>query len=345
MTDLTRQTVAEDSSSLFLMQRSHDRFSKELRTVEQEHDDIQSAISVPDSVIQKLETIDRLTEGVKKIRQDNAQINGLLTSLSTRANQLREELSGLRRQREQRQTAHSEAVQRRDRLTDLKSRVLPEAQFRELERTLARDSAELKTILEDIKRLERAVPLLVSKKEDLEKQLEETVKQIPGVRERIGVLNERVDRLAPKVIEKEAVDRLESDVRSLKVKKKTLLERNQVLTPKVAGLTSEADKAASIIEAYEQKNQKDNAKILTYRDEISEIGTDLDEETIARLEQELAAIEGELETKSGSFKVLKTEYDERLAANQAFKATIEEVETKTRRLKARMSIKALANRR
>lgn len=213
-----------------------------------------------------------------------------------------------------------------------------------LERTLARDSAGLETILEDIKRLERAIPLLVSEKEDLERQLEETVKQIPGVRERIGVLDERVARLSPKVIEKEAVDRLESEVQSLSVKKKKWVEENQVLTPKVAGLAFEADKAASVVEAYEQKNQKDRAKILTYQDEIRELGTDMDEETVARLEQELSAIEAELETKSGSFNVLKTKYDERLAANQAFKATIGEMETKTRRLKARMSIKALANR-
>ncbi len=345
MTDVTGETVAERNSGLLpLLQRSHNRISRELRTVKQERDEIQSAISVSDDQIQKLETIDRLTEAVKTIRGDNAKINNLLGSLSTRANELRDELSGLRREREQSQTAHSEAVQRRDHLTELKSKVLPEAQFRELERTLARDAAELKTILEDIKRLEKAVPLLVSEKEGLERQLEETAKQIPGIRERTEVLNGRVARLAPKVIEKEAVDQLEADVRSLKARKEGLVEENQILTPKIANLSAEADTAASTVDAYEQKNQKDRVKISTYEDEIRELGADLDDETVARLTQELSEIESDLEAKSGSFKVLKTEYDALLAANQGFKSTIQEVETKTRRLKARMSIKSLINR-
>jgi len=100
----------------------------------------------------------------------------------------------------------------------------------------------------------------------------------------------------------------------------------------------------SVVEAYVQKNQKDKDKVSAYEDEIRRMGAAMDEETIAQLEEELSAVEGELETKSSSFKMLKSEYDELLGANQAFKATIDDVETKTRRLKARMSIKSLVNR-
>ncbi len=344
MTELARLDEVEeveDRTVLSLLQRSNGRISRELKSVEEKREEIRRGIPVPDSQIHKLETIDRLSKAVRKVRKDNARISRLLASLSDRADELRGELGDLRRRREQAQTEYTTAIQRRDHLTDLRSKVVPDAQFRELEKTLARETAQLRKIREDIERLEKAIPLVMSQKEPLEKGVRETTEQIPSIRERIKVLDERLARLSAKAIEKEAVDQLESEVGSLKEKREKLVADSGVLTPKAAQLKAEADKTASVIEAYVQKNEKDEAKISAYEDEIRRMDVDMSEEAIAEMRKALSAAEAELETKSDSFKTVKSEYDELLTANQAFKATIDDVESKTRRLKARMSIKSL----
>ncbi len=323
-----------EKNILLLLKSSNNRISGELETAEKEHNKIKDSIRASEGLVSRLETMDRLKVELPKLRTGNAQMNLILISLSRKINDLQEELIDLRKVREQLQKEHSEIIKKRNEVVNLRSKIIPEAKLRELKTKLAEDSAGLKNISKEFDRLKNDVPLLIEKKESLKEELDQTVKQIPLVQKQVTSMKERIDRLAPKVTSEDEVKNLEEEVRTLGPKKENLTEENREISPKIASIKEEEEKLSSILDAYKSKNQKDEAKLSDLEKTRREM--DITEDKLAKSRDDISSITGEFEDKKENIVKLKKEYSESLNANQAYKATIKEVEEGTDQLREMM---------
>lgn len=331
MNDLTGQSLQHEKSTLLLLRSSNNRITEELKTVKKEHNQIKESIGVAGDLVYKLVRVDKLKVEVGKLRDVNARINMIVNSLSTQIGANHEELITLRKVRERVQKEQREIAERRNEVVGLRSKVLPKARLRELKGKLAEESAGLENISEELGRLKEEVPTLIQKKESMKEELEQMVERIPQAREHIISLEERTERLSPKVAPEEEVRRLQEEVGALKPKKESLTEENRKMSPKKASIMGEDEKLTSILDAYTAKNKKARDRIQEMEKKIREMG--VDKAKVEKLKEDVSSLEGGLEVKKKELPALKNEYTQLLNAKQGFEAVIKEVEEGTEQLK------------
>lgn len=334
MSYLATHGIQDDRNILLLLKSSNNRISEELKTAEEEHQEIKGSIEVEDAIVYRLEEMDRLKVELQKFRMVNAQMNVVVTSLSAKIGELQEEVLGLRKVREGVQKEHSELMKKRNVVVRLRSKVLPKAELRELKAKLAEDSAALKNISEELSWLKNEAPPLIQKRDNLKEELEQTVKRIPLSQEHITSLKDRVERLSPKVTSEGEVEMLEEEVRALRPRKERLTQENREISPRIASIKEEEEKITSILEAYESKNQKEKDRISELEKESKDSA--IDKDTVVKLRENVSSIEGELGVKGKDIERLKKEFSELLDSNQRYKAIIKEVDEGTEQLKKMM---------
>lgn len=334
MSYLATHGIQDDRNILLLLKSSNNRISEELKTAEEEHQEIKGSIEAEDAIVYRLEEMDRLKGELQKFRMVNAQMNVVVTSLSAKIGELQEEVLGLRKVREGVQKEHSELMKKRNVVVRLRSKVLPKAELRELKAKLAEDSAGLKNISEELSWLKNEAPPLIQKRDNLKEELEQTVKRIPLSQEHITSLKDQVERLSPKVTSEDEVKRLEEEVRALKPRKERLTQENREISPRIASIKEEEEKITSILEAYRSKNQKEKDRISELERESKDLA--IDKDTVVKLRENVSSIEGELGVKGKDIERLKKEFSELLDSNQRYKAIIKEVDEGTEQLKKMM---------
>ena len=334
MSHISTHGMAHDKNMLSLLKRTHTRISQELQIIEKQHNRIQNAIRVPEDIVHKLESLDKFKVELPKLRAGNARMNVILTALSGKMNVLQEELIGLRKTRETIQTELSEKLAKKNEAAKLRSRVMPKAKLSELKAKLDKDFAGLKQVTDELNRLKTEMPRLMEKRDELKEELGPTVKQISSSREQITISRQRLERLAPKVSSTGEVEKLESAVRSLRPRKEKLAEENREISPRVASITEEEEKLTSIHDAYQSKNQNDEAVLSGLEKDRKE--ADLSQDKLEELREHVSSLEGGFEAKKDEIERLKKEYAELLHTNQTYKAIIKEVEEGTELLKKMM---------
>ncbi len=331
MNDLAARDMEEHQRALSLLKNSHNRMSGELRIARKEHDKISGSVRVPEGLVGKLRKMDRLKQELEGLRAANVQMNVIIASLSAKTSVFQDRLFDLRNDREGVQKEYSEVQKNRDWFVNLRSKVLPEPKLVEYRNWLKKESAALREISEEVGRLKGTVPLLVEEAESLKEKLAKTIERIPITQERIASTKEKIERLAPKVVSEEEVKKLEDEVHVLRPRKKALAEESKELSPRVASIAEEEEGLPSVLEAYKSKNQKDEARLSEIKKELDQM--DVDEDVVAKLREKASSMEGEYEVKKMELEKLKEEHSELVSSNQKYKATIEEVETGTQRLK------------
>jgi chromosome segregation ATPase len=325
--------MQEHKRGLLLLKSSNNRISHELRTAEKEHEEIKESIAGAGKLVSTLEKMDRLKIELRKLRTANVQMNVIVASLSTKINELEEDLFGLRKDGERVQKHHSEILKKRNELMNLRSKIMPAPKLLEVKRKLSKALTDLEKTSEE-RTLKNDLPLLIEARDGFREELEKTIERIPVTRERITSTKEKIARIAPKVVSEEEVKRLEDEVRPLRPRKAALAKQSKEISPRVASIAEEEEKMPSILEEYRLKNQQDKDRLSELKKELKEL--DIDKEALDKLREKVSSVEGEYEVKKKELEKLKEDYSELLSANQKYKAIVEEVEKGTESLKELM---------
>ncbi len=313
-----------------LLKKSNNRVMAELRAAENRGNTIRQAIGIPEPLVDKLRKLDRLKTELPKIRTLNSRMAVSIASLAMKTDELRAALHDLRKERNQKQKAYSEALKNRNRVSNLRSKIVPAPKLKVLKAELAKNSDQLRNVNERLDRLKKELPAVVQEKERLKEALGQILKTLPSTLEQVTYLKERIRELSPKVVTEEQAERLEKEVGSLRLEKEKMAAENRELSPRAAGIDEEEEKARSVLEGYRSKNEKDGEALSRLRKISREL--DISEDKMLSLKERASGAEQALEGKRGALEKLKGEYSRLLDNRQKYKSIIDEVEESTDQL-------------
>lgn len=327
-------TAAHDKKMLLLLQNSHNRIFKELKTAEKRHHEIANDIGASEEIVYQLKSLDELKVEVPKLKAGNTRMNVILTALSRKTAALQEALIDLRKARDEVQTALSEKTDKRNEVARLRSKIMPRAELNELKARLDNNLSGLKRVSDELNRLKTEVPRLIENRNALKTELDQKEIRIPHTRNRITAMKQRFEQLTPKVVSERARADLEEAVRSLKLRKETLAEEIKEISPRIDAITGEEGKLTEILDAYQEKNNKDAAVLSGLEESVKEQG--ISKEKVDALRQQVVSLENGHAARKDEMERLKKDYAALLDANQSYKAIIKEVDEGTEQLKKMM---------
>jgi len=322
-----------DENIVSMLRESNVKISNELTKSRKEYGAVEIEMKSVGELADKIDKMDFIKSRLSGIRRVNAGLQLKLIPIAAKVEKLQEELFDLRKKKQNIVSRHTELMMKSSEFARLRTKIMPKGDLLELRDRFAEESAKLEKYIKSriVENLKEELSRIVPERDELKQELETTIAKLLSVGESIKSLETQINKMSPKVIPEKDAEELEENVGKLRKQKNELTIEKTELSPKIATLAEDEENITTILESLKLKTKRDREKLASLKKEMDELK--IDKNSIKQFDEKVRTQEEELFVRKGILDSLKKEYEELKDKNRKYKATIDEVNKITDKLK------------
>lgn len=322
-----------DENIVAMLRESNVKISNELTKSRKEYGAVENEMKSVGELADKIDKMDFIKSRLSGIRRVNAGLQLKLIPIAAKVEKLQEELFDLRKKKQNIVSRHTELMMKSSEFARLRTKIMPKGELLELRDRFAEESAKLEKYIKSriVENLKEELSRIVPERDELKQELETTIAKLLSVGESIKSLETQINKMLPKVIAEKDAEELEENVGKLRKQKNELTKEKTELSPRIATLAGDEENITTILESLKLKTKRDREKLASLKKEMDELK--IDKNSITQFDEKVRTQEEELFVRKGILDSLKKEYEELKDKNRKYKATIDEVNKITDKLK------------